>query len=108
MKDDREDLIIKYIQDDLTVEEKMDLFDLTLKDEAFRTRLKEELEFAGNLKGTNLILDQKVKDRIYQEIRIKVVKENLAQVDIGNLVTEGILSLFKPRLNLPLFKLLKK
>jgi len=59
MKDDREDLIIKYIQDDLTVEEKMDLFDLTLKDEGFRTRLKEELEFTGKLKDTNLILDQK-------------------------------------------------
>lgn len=48
---DRDDLIIKYIQNDLSIEEKMELFDLTLKDEDFRNKLKEELELAKKNKG---------------------------------------------------------
>ncbi|NLM96976.1 MAG: hypothetical protein GX175_05115 [Halanaerobiaceae bacterium] len=104
----REDLIIKYIQNDLSVEEKMELYDLMLKDGGFRKRLKEELEFSRKLRDTNLTLDRNVKDRIYQEIRLRAVKENLARMDIGNLVTEKILRLFMPKICSPLFKMLKK
>lgn len=105
---DRDDLIIKYIQNDLSIEEKMELFDLTLKDEDFRNRLKEELELAKKIRESNLVLDQKVKDRIYLEVRLKAAKENLAQVDIGDLVMEKLLRLFMPKISLPLFKFIKK
>lgn len=105
---DRDDLIIKYIQNDLSIEEKMELFDLTLKDEDFRNKLKEELELAKKIRESNLVLDQKVKDRIYLEVRLKAAKENLAQVDIGNLVMEKLLRLFMPKISLPLFKFIKK
>lgn len=105
---DRDDLIIKYIQNDLSIEEKMELFDLTLKDEDFRNKLKEELELAKKIRESNLVLDQKVKDRIYLEVRLKAAKENLAQVDIGDLVMEKLLRLFMPKISLPLFKFIKK
>lgn len=105
---DRDDLIIKYIQNDLSIEEKMELFDLTLKDEDFRNRLKEELELAKKIRESNLVLDQKVKDRIYLEVRLKAAKEDLAQVDIGDLVMEKLLRLFMPKISLPLFKFIKK
>lgn len=105
---DRDDLIIKYIQNDLSIEEKMELFDLTLKDEDFRNKLKEELELAKKIRESNLVLDQKVKDRIYLEVRLKAAKEDLAQVDIGNLVMEKLLRLFMPKISLPLFKFIKK
>ncbi|MFI5360193.1 MAG: hypothetical protein ACHQYO_09130, partial [Halanaerobiales bacterium] len=104
----RDDLIIKYIQNDLSIEEKMELFDLTLKDEDFRNRLKEELELAKKIRESNLVLDQKVKDRIYLEVRLKAAKEDLAQVDIGDLVMEKLLRLFMPKISLPLFKFIKK
>ena len=105
---DRDDLIIKYIQNDLSIEEKMELFDLTLKDEDFRNKLKEELELAKKIRESSLVLDQKVKDRIYLEVRLKAAKENLAQVDIGDLVMEKLLRLFMPKISLPLFKFIKK
>lgn len=105
---DRDDLIIKYIQNDLSIEEKMELFDLTLKDEDFRNKLKEELELAKKIRESNLVLDQKVKDRIYLEVRLKAAKEDLAQVDIGDLVMEKLLRLFMPKISLPLFKFIKK
>lgn len=105
---DRDDLIIKYIQNDLSIEEKMELFDLTLKDEDFRNKLKEELELAKKIREASLVLDQKVKDRIYLEVRLKAAKENLAQVDIGDLVMEKLLRLFMPKISLPLFKFIKK
>lgn len=105
---DRDDLIIKYIQNDLSIEEKMELFDLTLKDEDFRNKLKEELELAKKIREASLVLDQKVKDRIYLEVRLKAAKEDLAQVDIGDLVMEKLLRLFMPKISLPLFKFIKK
>ena len=105
---DRDDLIIKYIQNDLSIEEKMELFDLTLKDEDFRNKLKEELELAKKIRKASLVLDQKVKDRIYLEVRLKAAKENLAQGAIGELVMEKLLRLFMPKISLPLFKFIKK
>lgn len=104
----KEDLILKYIQNRLTAEEKMKLFELTLADEEFREGLKEELELAKKIKDNSIELDQKVKDRIYQEVRLRAVKEDLSRVNIGDLVMKKVLRFVMPKITQPIVNLLRK
>ena|SRR5690554_2497284 len=103
-----QELILKYIQDKLTVEEKKELFRLTLAKPSFRQELKEELELAGKIQESSIELDSKTKNRIYENIRLKAAKKNLSEKKVESMILEWLFNISIPEIALPVFKFIKR
>lgn len=111
MHDNRKrELAFLYAIDALQTEDRPVVFDLILRDEAFRRYLKEEVDLRSKLQSVRIRLEPSSRSRLYAEMKRLIEQEafdNEPESLSSSRWNEWMLRITTPRLMFPIIKTLR-